>query len=135
MKKTHIITIIAIAVAIAFVLSSLFEASTYADFEKSFTNPGDEFHVVGTLDTTCAIGYDPTVNAALTTFCMRDDKGVSKPVKLMKSKPQDFERSETIVLIGKADENGKEFIAREILLKCPSKYEENSSVQAEAMAR
>lgn len=135
MKKTHIIAIIAIAVAIAFVLSSLFEASTYADFEKSFANAGEEFHVVGTLDTTCAINYDPTVNASLTTFCMRDDKGVSKSVRLMKSKPQDFERSETIVLIGKASDEGSEFIAREILLKCPSKYEEGTKVTAAAAGR
>jgi cytochrome c-type biogenesis protein CcmE len=128
MKKTHIIAIVAIAVAIAFVLSSLFEASTYADFEKAFSARGSEFHVVGVLDADCDIAYDPAINASLTTFCMKDDKGISRPVRLLKSKPQDFERSETIVLIGKAAESGNEFIAREILLKCPSKYEEEAKV-------
>ena len=35
-------------------------------------------------------------------------------------KPQDFERSEQIVLIGKVQ--GDEFHASDILMKCPSKY-------------
>jgi cytochrome c-type biogenesis protein CcmE len=36
------------------------------------------------------------------------------------SKPQDFERSEQIVLTGKMI--GNEFHASKILMKCPSKY-------------
>jgi len=36
------------------------------------------------------------------------------------SKPQDFERSEQIVLTGKME--GGEFRASKILMKCPSKY-------------
>lgn len=40
----------------------------------------------------------------------------------MKAKPQDFERSEQVVLTGKMD--GDEFVATEILMKCPSKYKD-----------
>jgi cytochrome c-type biogenesis protein CcmE len=36
------------------------------------------------------------------------------------TKPQDFERSEQIVLTGQM--RGKEFHASKILMKCPSKY-------------
>lgn len=39
---------------------------------------------------------------------------------LHKSVPQDIEKSEQIVLIGKM--KGEEFHATEILMKCPSKY-------------
>ena len=37
------------------------------------------------------------------------------------TKPQDFERSEQIVLVGKMKEEG-DFQASSILMKCPSKY-------------
>ena len=53
-------------------------------------------------------------------FSLIDNKGISKQVVLHKSKPQDFEKSEQIVLIGKMD--GTEFHANDILMKCPSKY-------------
>ena len=66
--------------------------------------------------------YNPSVNPDLFTFFMVDNKGEEKKVLLHKSKPQDFERSEQIVLIGKAQ--GGEFHADEILMKCPSKYNE-----------
>ena len=51
---------------------------------------------------------------------MYDNKGIENKVVLHKTKPQDFERSEQIVIIGKME--GEEFHANEILMKCPSKY-------------
>jgi len=53
---------------------------------------------------------------------MTDIKNEEKKVVLHKSKPQDFERSEQIVLIGSAQ--GDEFHANDILMKCPSKYQD-----------
>lgn len=127
MKKSHIIIIVAIAVCMGFVLSSLFEASSYANFAEAFENDGREYHVVGTLDKDHEVMYDPMVNPNLTTFHLKDETGVSKKVKLFKSKPQDFEKSETIVIIGEAE--GEEFHANEILMKCPSKYEGDTKVE------
>ena len=51
---------------------------------------------------------------------MIDNKGLEKRVILHKSVPQDFQKSEQIVLIGKMQ--GDEFHANDILMKCPSKY-------------
>ncbi len=126
MKKTHIIAFIAIAVCMGFILSSLFEASTYASFSEAFENEGKEYHVVGTLKLGAPVVYDPLANANLTSFTMTDQEGQVRNVKLFKSKPQDFEKSETIVLIGEA--KGDEFHANDILMKCPSKYEGNTQV-------
>jgi len=128
MKKSHIIGIIIIAVCMGFILSSLFEASTYADFKEAFDHAGKEYHVVGSLDKDFDIVYNPETDHALTVFHMIDEKGESKKVKLFKAKPQDFEKSETIVLIGSAV--GDEFHAEDILMKCPSKYEEGQSMEA-----
>jgi cytochrome c-type biogenesis protein CcmE len=52
---------------------------------------------------------------------MIDREGTEHQVLLNKPKPDDFESSDQIVVIGKAAENNQ-FAAKEILLKCPSKY-------------
>lgn len=124
MKKSHILFIVLIAVAIAAIVGSISDSSTYADFEEAFSNPGEEYHVVGKLSKAKPTEYKPEENADLFKFYMVDNDGVEKQVFLLKSKPQDFERSEQIVLIGKAKE--EVFVAREILMKCPSKYEDGS---------
>jgi cytochrome c-type biogenesis protein CcmE len=124
MKKTHIVAIIAIAVAIGAMLSTLSDSSTYADFEEAFESPDAEYHVVGKLNKERPAEYKPEVDPNLFTFYMVDNNGEEKKVILHKSKPQDFERSEQIVLIGKAQ--GDDFHARDILMKCPSKYNDGS---------
>jgi cytochrome c-type biogenesis protein CcmE len=120
MKKLHILGIIVIAIAIGVIFVSLKNTSTYADFTEAISNPGREFHVVGKLDKTQPQLYDPKMNPDEFLFSMIDNKGVIKHVVLHKSKPQDFEKSEQIVLIGKMEDGT--FHANDILMKCPSKY-------------
>ncbi len=122
MKKTHIIGILIIALSIGAIMSTLSDSSTYADFSEAFANEGSEFHIVGKLNREKETVYNPSENPDLFSFFMIDNKGMEKKIFLHKSKPQDFERSEQIVLIGKAD--GNDFHASEILMKCPSKYNE-----------
>lgn len=132
MKKSHIIGIILIAVAIGFILSSVTKSGSYADFSDAFRNPGNEYHVVGTLDKEAPIIYNPTVNPNLTKFTMIDGEGQRRIVLLNKSKPQDFERSESVVIIGSAE--GKHFIATEMLMKCPSKYKQEGKFEVSETA-
>lgn len=120
MKKNHLIGIVIIAIAIGAIMSTISDSSTYSDFSEAFANEGSEYHIVGKLNRDKEPVYNPSVNPDLFTFYMTDIKGNEKKVLLYKSKPQDFERSEQIVLIGKA--KGDEFHADEILMKCPSKY-------------
>ena len=53
---------------------------------------------------------------------MKDNEGKEEKVVLRKAKPQDFERSEQIVLTGKVEKG--QFIATDMLMKCPSKYKD-----------
>ncbi len=131
MKKTHVIGIIIIAIAIGAILSTFSDSSTYADFAEAKANPEEEFHVVGKLDKSAEIVYDPQKDPNLTIFTMVDNKGVASKVYLNKSKPQDFEQSESVVLIGKAD--GDNFHANDILMKCPSKYNEQNIVKTASL--
>lgn len=120
MKKIHIVGIIIIAIAIGAIFTTLNNTSTYAGFAEATKDAGSEFHVVGKLDKQKEAIYDPKADANLFTFYMIDNKGIESKVVLHKNKPQDFERSEQIVLIGKMQ--GNEFHASDILMKCPSKY-------------
>ena len=120
MKKIHIVGIVVIAVAIGVIFTSLKNTSTYADFNEAVANPDKEFHVVGKLQKAQPLIYDPKINPDEFIFTLIDNKGVEKRVVLHKSKPQDFERSEQIVIIGKM--HGEDFHANDILMKCPSKY-------------
>jgi cytochrome c-type biogenesis protein CcmE len=132
MKKTHIVAFIFFAIAIAFMIGSVSDSSSYADFEEAFSNPEKEYHVVGQLDRSGQIVYNPEENPNITKFTMVDNNGETRRVILNKAKPQDFERSESVVLIGKA--NGDEFHATEMLMKCPSKYKEEGKFELEETA-
>ena len=120
MKKTHIIGIIIIAVAIGAILSTVADSSTYSSFSTAMKHPATEYHVVGKLNKAKEMHYDPKENANLFSFYLVDNEGAEKKVLFNGSKPNDFERSEQIVLVGKMA--GDEFHASGILMKCPSKY-------------
>ena len=128
MKKSHIVGILVIAVAIAAIISTYGNSSTYANFaEAKKTN--DELHVVGHLNLKKEMHYDPIKDANYFSFYVQDKKGEECKVVFFGTKPQDFERSEQIVLTGAMV--GNEFHASKILMKCPSKYTENQSEMKE----
>lgn len=120
MKKTHIIGIIIIAVAVGSLIGLLNDSSTYSDFSEAAAMKGAEVHVVGTLSKDKPLDYNPQVSANRFSFYMKDNKGIERRVVLLKAKPQDFEKSEQIVVVGSL--SGSNFIANDILMKCPSKY-------------
>ncbi|NNM93938.1 MAG: cytochrome c maturation protein CcmE, partial [Bacteroidia bacterium] len=94
---------------------------TYASFSDAAQHPGSTFHVVGKLDISKPFIYDPQTNPNLFTFYMKDREGTECKVTLGKPKPDDFERSDQIVVIGSAPDNS-DFQAKDVLMKCPSKY-------------
>lgn len=124
MKKSYIFGIILIAVAFGVIISTVSNSSTYASFTTAIEHEGKIFHVVGKLNKEKPFEYNPEVNANLFGFYLTDNEGKDVKVLYNGSKPQDFEKSEQIVIIGKM--KGNEFHASEILMKCPSKYTEDT---------
>ena len=120
MKRSHIIGIVLIAVAIGAIFASLGDASTYATFSVAEKNEGKEFHVVGKLDKSKEMVYTPEQDPNLFVFYMKDSDSTERKVTLHQGKPQDFEHTEQIVAIGKS--MGNDFHASSVLMKCPSKY-------------
>jgi len=120
MKKSHIIAIIIIAAAIGAILSTLADSSTYASFRIAGEHPSKTYHVVGKLNKEKPQDYNPQADADLFSFFLIDNEGKEKKVILSKARPQDFEKSEQIVVIGKMQDDN--FVASDVLMKCPSKY-------------
>ncbi|HEU5100383.1 MAG TPA: cytochrome c maturation protein CcmE [Roseiflexaceae bacterium] len=58
------------------------------------------------------------------TFKLQDSTGKVVQVVYTKSKPPNFEQAISIVAIGRYDESQGVFAADELLVKCPSKYQE-----------
>lgn len=131
MKKSSILGIVVIAVFIAIIISIYGDSSTYASFSEA-QKTEVELHVVGQLNKDKELIYNPTQNANYFSFYMLDEHGQECKVVFQGSKPQDFERSEQIVLTGKMV--GQEFHASKILMKCPSKYNDQQIEITEATA-
>lgn len=130
MKKIQIFGLIIIAVAIGIIVSTAGDASTYVDFTKAkeMAQDGDaeSIHVVGKLKKDASghiIGmeYQPQIDPNYFAFTLIDNNQVEQRVIYKNSKPQDFDKSEQVVVVGKMI-NGQ-FSAEKILMKCPSKYE------------
>jgi cytochrome c-type biogenesis protein CcmE len=130
MKKTHIVGILIIALSIGAIMTTLVDSSTYAHFSEVMANPEEEFQVVGELNKEKSVVYEPEVNANLFTFYMIDKEGNEQKVYYHGSKPQDFERSEQLVVTGKYTKDA--FHADKILMKCPSKYNNGQMVEVTA---
>ncbi|HRY33261.1 MAG TPA: cytochrome c maturation protein CcmE [Bacteroidales bacterium] len=123
MKLKHILIILVVAVALGVIISTFTNTSTYADFAQARKKPGRELHIIGTLDTTEPVIYDTRVDANVFSFYMIDNKGEKRKVIHKNNKPQDFEKSEQVVVIGSMQ--GDTFLANSLLLKCPSKYNDD----------
>jgi cytochrome c-type biogenesis protein CcmE len=121
MKKAHIIAIVLIAAAVGILISASRDVTTYANFKQA-ASTSDKVKLVGQLVKDKPVEYNPEKDPNFLAFYLRDDAGETRRVVLRAGKPQDFERSEQIVLTGQMA--GDEFAASDMLLKCPSKYKE-----------
>lgn len=126
MKRSHIIALVIIAVALGVLVYSLSDNTTFVSIAEAKAQPGEEVKVKGFLYKADEVVYEPSVNANLTRFTLVDEHGDKCRIALKKAKPYDFERSESIVLTGRME--GGDFVASDMLLKCPSKYNEQSKV-------
>lgn len=127
MKKIYIIALVIIAIGVGVILTSLNNTATYSNFKEAAQNPDREYHIVGKRDTSEKEIYNPLQNPDRFEFYLIDQLGEKRKVILHKSKPQDFDKSEQIVVIGKM--NNEVFEADDILMKCPSKYNDTKVVQ------
>lgn len=119
MRKSAIIGLITIALCVGFLVSLSADTNSYSTFTEAAKNPR-EYHVMGYWEKAKGMYYDAQKDANHFSFFMKDQDGVLSEVVYNGTKPQDFERSEKLVLIGEMKDGT--FYASKILMKCPSKY-------------
>ncbi len=129
MKKSYILAIVVIVVAIGIIISTAGDASTYVNFDQAYqmasTGNTTQIHVVGQLPKDAdgkVIGLEKSSDNLSFSFTLIDDKQKEQKVYYNEPMPPDFTRSEKVVVIGNYQKDL--FIAKKILLKCPSKYQE-----------
>ena len=131
MKKTHILLLVAIAIAIGVLVTMSADFSTYDTIGSARQKQGKFVHLVARLDKTVPIDYDPGKNPNYLSFTAIDSLGGRARVVYLNTKPPELEKSERIVLKGKM--HGEVFECSDILLKCPSKYKDDKKVLEKAV--
>ena len=129
MKKSYIIAILIIAAAIGIIIATAGDASTYVDFDEAYkmaeAGKTSSIHVVGSLKKDSSgeiVGLEKSVDRLSCSFLLVDEKNKEEKVIYNEPVPADLGKSEKIVVIG--EYRGNQFVAEKILLKCPSKYQE-----------
>lgn len=127
MKKSYIIALVVIAAAIAIIVQTAGESSTYVTFDQAFqlasNGSSKSIHVVGELKKDASgeiTGIYPGADKVSFSFLLIDANGKEQEVVYHEPMPPDFKRSEKVVVIGSY--HNDTFVANKILLKCPSKY-------------
>lgn len=129
MKPKYIIALVIIAVAVGIIVLTAGDASTYVNFGQAQQMAAEgsttPIHVVGQLKKDEAghiVGLENSIDKLSFSFVLIDDNMKEQKVYYNEPMPPDFLRSEKVVVIG--NYQGDQFIAKKILLKCPSKYQE-----------
>lgn len=119
MKRIHILILLIVAISVGVIIGGFVDFTTYANFIQA-KDKGSSVNVVGYLVKDKPMVYDPQKDPNFFSFIMTDKEGNQCKVIYKGAKPQDFERSEQVVVKGKMD--GDAFACSEISMKCPSKY-------------
>jgi cytochrome c-type biogenesis protein CcmE len=129
MKPSYIAAIVIIAAAIGIIVVTAGDASTYATFNEAYQLASNgnrtSIHVVGELkknERGEIVGLEAGADKVSFSFILIDDSGKEQKVVYNEPMPPDFMRSEKVVVIGRYQQDT--FVASKILLKCPSKYQD-----------
>ncbi len=97
--------------------------STYVNFEQAESRSSS--HVVGVWDSSQEYGFSRETMQF--SFFMKDEDGNVRRVVYPRPKPNNFEQATQLVVIGEMRNNV--FHANDMLMKCPSKYNDTSELE------
>lgn len=128
MKPRLIVGIVFMVLFTSLALYNLSESITsYVDFEQASGMDGNNIHVIGEW-----VDDKPTEFSRedLTfSFYMEDEAGQTHRVEYAGAKPNNFEDADELVVIGSM--RGDVFESDDMLVKCPSKYNDPSEAEFE----
>jgi cytochrome c-type biogenesis protein CcmE len=121
-KPLHMIGIAMIVLAVVLGYGALTSSfRPYTTSVQEATTSGRSVQLAGFLGSTGE--YDAAGNF---TFDLQDNTGQMVKVVYSKPKPANFEQAVSIVAIGHYDTANGVFMAEDMLVKCPSKYQEQT---------
>ena len=136
MKKLHIVILILIAVSIAGLISFMGDLTTYETIASARQKSGKTVTIIAHLDKTQPMEYDPAKDPNYLSFHISDTLGNTAKVVYHFEKPYDLDKAERITLKGKMVGDVFEIDRKDgILLKCPSKYKDDPTVQKQALSQ
>lgn len=97
--------------------------STYVNFEEATDRSTS--HVIGTWESSEEYGFSR--DTMQFSFYMKDQDGNVRRVVYPRPKPNNFEQATQLVVIGEMRNNV--FHANEMLMKCPSKYNDPGELE------
>ncbi len=115
--------ILIFTIGLAFLIAGVFFASDdilspYVPFKEAKISAGKYVQIIGKLDKS-----DPvTHHEGEFTFTAMDKDGTRLRILHRGTKPQNFEHTDQVVMLGKYKPDGDIFEADKVLVKCPSKY-------------
>ncbi len=132
MKTRNLLALLAIGVFIAVLAVSFADnVSIYTDFaaarKQAAVNTAD-VHVVAQWVRREEAQYDPSTDCF--RFYLQDSTGSQQLVHYYDPKPANFEQADKVVVIGKYDAQRQAFVAEKMLMKCPSKYQNDKLTPA-----
>lgn len=123
-KKTLFGLVIMAAFASLLLMNFGEQVGGYMNFSQAIET-GSRAHVVGDWLRDDHFEYDRETNQF--SFMMIDAEGMAMKVVYNNPKPPNFEDAESVVVEGSMQ--GEVFVAEHILVKCPSKYNDERSLQ------
>jgi cytochrome c-type biogenesis protein CcmE len=92
--------------------------SPYVPFNEAMSSPGKYVQVIGRLDKSAPVVH----REGEYSFTVIDKDGTKMSVTHRGVKPQNFEHTDQVVILGTYAAGEKLFEAEKVLVKCPSKY-------------
>ncbi|HNX23143.1 MAG TPA: cytochrome c maturation protein CcmE [Spirochaetota bacterium] len=125
MKNKKILVFIAALILLVTAILSLSDDlfSPYVTFQYAEKHPGKYVQIIGKR----AKDTEVTHSAAGFTFTLIDESGSRLTIFHNGVKPQNFEHTEQVVVLGKYSSDKTIFEADKVLVKCPSKYEKEKN--------
>jgi len=117
--RNTIIFIIALGLLVAAVFSLSEDIlSPYVPFKEAMESPGKYVQVIGKLDKSVPV----THRESEYSFTLIDKDGAKMSAVHRGTKPQNFEHTDQVVVLGRYRAGDNIFEADKVLVKCPSKY-------------
>jgi len=92
--------------------------SPYVPFREAMESPGKYVQVIGKLDKSVPVAH----REGEYSFTLIDKDGTQMKATHRGTKPQNFEHTEQVVMLGRYRAGDALFEADKVLVKCPSKY-------------